>query len=199
MVKDRVFGTKWVDVGNQVPQSLIEIKCPALATLLSERKEFEGGIVDLVERNATKGGATTAGTAKGGEKAERSPMPGSVAEKRLKEEEKKKAAEEAAKEAEVFKILDEATLMVKPYLWLDMGKSYTVKLTNPTGLIFEKNDSAAKGIFVKRMENTNPANKFAFDKFDESKIKLRRQKVGKILNTQHPSMLSRSSHYVLTF
>jgi hypothetical protein len=43
--KDRVFGTKWVDVGNQVPQSLIEIKCPELATLLA--KEAKGGIVDL--------------------------------------------------------------------------------------------------------------------------------------------------------
>jgi len=46
--KDRVFGTKWVDVGNQVPPSLIEIKCPKLATLLAkEAKEAKGGIVDL--------------------------------------------------------------------------------------------------------------------------------------------------------
>jgi hypothetical protein len=49
MVKDRVFGEKWVDVGNQVPQSLTEIKCPALATLLA--KEAREGIVDLPESN----------------------------------------------------------------------------------------------------------------------------------------------------
>ena len=43
--KDRVFGTKWVDVGNEVPRSLIEIICPELAELLA--KEDKGGIVDL--------------------------------------------------------------------------------------------------------------------------------------------------------
>ena len=44
-------------------------------------------------------------------------------------------------------------------------ESYKVKLTKPMGLIFEENDSAAKGIFVKGMDkvNTNPANKFALD------------------------------------
>lgn len=43
--------------------------------------------------------------------------------------------------------------------------SYTVKLTKPMGLIFEENDSAAKGLFVKGMDkvNTNPENKFALD------------------------------------
>jgi len=51
--KDRVFGTKWVDVGNQVPQSLIEIKCPELATLLA--KEAKGGIVDLELRQQAYG------------------------------------------------------------------------------------------------------------------------------------------------
>jgi len=44
-------------------------------------------------------------------------------------------------------------------------ESYTVKLTKPMGIIFEENDSAAKGLFVKGMDkvNTNPANKFALD------------------------------------
>ena len=51
--KDRVFGTKWVDVGNQVPPSLIEIKCPKLATLLA--KEAKGGIVDLELRQQAYG------------------------------------------------------------------------------------------------------------------------------------------------
>jgi hypothetical protein len=46
---------------------------------------------------ATKGAATTAGGEKGGAKAARSPMPGSVAEKRLKEN-NTEAAEEAAAE-----------------------------------------------------------------------------------------------------
>ncbi len=51
-VKDRVFGTKWVDVGNQVPSSLIEIICPELATLLA--KEDKGGIVDLEHSEEVK-------------------------------------------------------------------------------------------------------------------------------------------------
>ncbi len=43
---------------------------------------------------ASKGGASKGGATKGGARA---PLPGSMAEKRLKEEEKKKAADEAAK------------------------------------------------------------------------------------------------------
>ena len=50
--KDRVFGTKWVDVGNEVPRSLIEIICPELAELLA--KEDKGGIVDLEHSEKVK-------------------------------------------------------------------------------------------------------------------------------------------------
>ncbi len=50
--KDRVFGTKWVDVGNEVPRSLIEIICPELAKLLA--KEDKGGIVDLEHSEKVK-------------------------------------------------------------------------------------------------------------------------------------------------
>jgi len=41
--------------------------------------------------------------------------------------------------------------------------SYTVKLQKPMGIIFEENDSLAKGLFVKGLDkvNTNEANKFA--------------------------------------
>jgi len=43
--------------------------------------------------------------------------------------------------------------------------SYTVKLQKPMGIIFEENDSAAKGLFVKGLDkvSTNPANKYNLD------------------------------------
>jgi hypothetical protein len=76
---------------------------------------------------ATKGGTTTAGAAKGGDKAARSPMPGSVAEKRLKEEEKKqeeeKKAEEAAKLAEKDK--HEAFLKAREDKRMQLANSHT--------------------------------------------------------------------------
>jgi hypothetical protein len=76
---------------------------------------------------AIKGGTLTAGTAKGGEKAARSPMAGSVVEKRLKEEEKKKATEEAAKLAaeQAEKNKHEAFLRAREDKRMQLANSHT--------------------------------------------------------------------------
>ena len=47
-----VFGMKWVDVGDEVPKSLTEIKWPDLEALVSEGLKIQGvgkGVIDLAQ------------------------------------------------------------------------------------------------------------------------------------------------------
>ena len=72
---------------------------------------------------------------------------------------------QAKNAAEALKLLAEKQKSKARAAYDSRFESYTVKLTKPMGLIFEENDSAAKGLFVKGMDkvNTNPENKFALD------------------------------------
>jgi len=72
---------------------------------------------------------------------------------------------QAKNAAEALKLLAEKQKSKARAAYDSRFESYTVKLTKPMGLIFEENDSMAKGLFVKGMDkvNTNPANKFALD------------------------------------